>query len=248
MTINFNRRGSMNKRIARVINTIGFLLLFGAAIGLVSLAVEAAAKSEEQKLYEQVRLSTAAIYTSYGSGSGFYVAPHYLITNEHVIEGSTVVDVVLQDQARPNTINKLVTAGEVIYYDADIDLAVVFTPGHVGIPVPIGNASRVDVGDRVISVGSPYGFFNTLSQGTVTGKFRSIPLHDVSYLQVDMDIAPGSSGSAIFNLAGEVVGVSNMLVGALNGVELALDADLIFHGPMQEIEAHMNLIAREING
>jgi len=148
------------------------------------------------------------VSTPYGqgtsSGSGFILTQDgYVVTNHHVVEGAASVTVSTAD-------GKTLEAA-VVGYDSPNDIAVLKVEG-LGLPaVRIGSSSSVNVGDMVVAIGNPLGELNsTQTVGYICGKDREITTGGtiINMLQTDAAINPGNSGGPLFNMAGEVIGIT----------------------------------------
>jgi S1-C subfamily serine protease len=130
------------------------------------------------------------------SGSGFFISSDgRIVTNYHVIDAATQGTVTLNGGQKYDI-------ASVLGYNKDQDLAVVKIDG-TGFPVcALGDSSKVAVGDPVVAIGSPLGIQNTVSEGIVS------KLWEDGSLQITAPISPGSSGGALFNMYGEVIGVT----------------------------------------
>ena len=140
------------------------------------------------------------------SGSGFIVSEDgYILTNYHVIEGSQKVTVTTYDD---NTYN-----ATVIGYDDKNDIAVLKIEGEGFVPVTIGNSDSLRVGDQVLAIGNPLGELTfSLTQGIVSALNRNVTMSDgtsMKLIQTDCAINSGNSGGALFNMNGEVIGITN---------------------------------------
>jgi serine protease Do len=140
-----------------------------------------------------------------GVGSGFLIDPAgYIATNKHVIDGAVSLFVATSDGVR----HKARVIG--LTYGADIALLKI---DGSGLPaVTFGDSDKLHIGERVIAIGSPFGFENSVSTGVVSALNRDImesPFDD--YIQTDAAINHGNSGGPLFNLAGEVVGMNSIL-------------------------------------
>jgi serine protease Do len=144
------------------------------------------------------------------SGSGFFISDQgYILTNNHVVEGTKEVNIVLSD----GTEEKAILVGT----DPYSDIAILKTDGKVPALVALGNSDLLKSGESVIAIGSPLGNFkNTVTVGVVSATGRSIEtgkgyqIEDL--IQTDAAINQGNSGGPLVNLAGEVIGVNNMIV------------------------------------
>ena len=139
-------------------------------------------------------------------GSGFIIDPSgYIATNRHVIEGASSITVVTADGI------DYPAAYAVMAAISDIALLRIDT-GH---PLPFlkfADSDKVQVGDKVIAIGSPFGFHASVSSGIVSAVDRDImvsPFDD--YIQTDAAINHGNSGGPLFNIAGEVIGMNSVL-------------------------------------
>jgi 2-alkenal reductase len=146
-----------------------------------------------------------------GSGTGFVIdADGHIVTNNHVVEGATSLQVILTDGTKvPATL---------VGTDAVSDLAVIkVDSASVPAVVSLGDSDALRVGDIVIAIGSPLGeYTNTVTEGIVSGIDRTLEgsgtrsLHGL--IQHDAAINPGNSGGPLFNASGEVVGVNTAVI------------------------------------
>ena len=153
---------------------------------------------------------TAIINNGYGqqqgtsSGSGFVLsADGYVITNYHVVQGATSIEVVTYDgKSYPAMLRG---------YDATNDLAVLITDAQNLQPVKIGSSSNLIIGDMVVAIGNPLGeLTSTQTVGYISGKDREVSTDGtvINMIQTDAAINPGNSGGPLFNMKGEVVGIT----------------------------------------
>jgi serine protease Do len=154
-----------------------------------------------------VRPAQSAKPATDGVGAGFIIDPSgYIGTNKHLIDGATSAFVTTADGVRYRATLVGVTA------QADIALLRI-DAGQKALPfVRFGDSDQVHVGDRVIAIGSPFGFAESVTSGIVSGINRDImesPFDD--YLQTDAAINHGNSGGPLFNEAGEVVGMTSVI-------------------------------------
>jgi len=148
--------------------------------------------------------------TERGQGSGFVYDPSgLLITNAHVVEGSTRVTVGLPDGRRAD--------GRVVGVDPVTDLAVVKLEAQGPWPVVgLGNSDALQVGDWVIAVGNPFGLDQTVTLGIVSSLNRNAAALGITdkrleLIQTDAAINPGNSGGPLLNADGEVVGINTLV-------------------------------------
>jgi serine protease Do len=144
------------------------------------------------------------------SGSGVIIsADGYAVTNNHVIDGTTSVNVLLADG------NEL--PATVIGADPYADLAVLKLDGEVQSYASLGNSDALQPGETVIAIGSPLGeFVNTVTVGVVSATGRMIETENgyqiENLIQTDAAINSGNSGGPLVNLAGEVIGINTLVV------------------------------------
>ena len=96
--------------------------------------------------------------------------------------------------------------------------------------VATGDPARTEVGDWVMAIGSPYGFANTVTQGIVSAKSRSLPgERAIPFIQTDVPINPGNSGGPLFDLSGRVIAINSMIfskTGGYQGLAFAIPIDI----------------------
>ncbi len=148
-----------------------------------------------------------------GLGSGVIVtADGYILTNHHVVEGASKINVELSDRR--------VLEAKLIGQDPPSDLAVLKVDGNNLPVVPIGDSNAMRVGDLVLAVGNPLGVGQTVTMGIVSAKGRATGLGNGSYedfLQTDAPINQGNSGGALVNTAGELVGINSQILSPSGG-------------------------------
>jgi len=154
-----------------------------------------------------------------GLGSGFIVQPDgVILTNAHVVEGADEVRVRLSDRREYK--------GKVLGADHQSDIAVVKIEAN-GLPVvKFGDPAKVRVGEWVLAIGSPFGFENTATVGIVSATSRSLPDGTyVPFIQTDAAVNPGNSGGPLFNVRGEVIGITSQIYsrsGGFQGIAFAI--------------------------
>lgn len=145
-----------------------------------------------------------------GSGSGVIISEDgYIITNNHVIDKATELEVTLNDNSKYNA--------KVIGTDPNTDIALIKITGDHKFPyVPFGDSDKLKVGEWVIAVGNPFNLTSTVTKGIVSAKARgnigggnrnSIQ----SFIQTDAAINPGNSGGALVNTRGELIGINTAI-------------------------------------
>ncbi len=198
--------------------------------------------SEEQALvdlYTRVNPAVVSIQVSFGAegaqGSGFlYDAEGHIITNQHVVEGAQFIEVDFP--------SGLKTEGRVVGVDTDADLAVIKVeqvPEGV-TPLPLADSNAVQVGQRAVAIGNPFGESGSMTLGIVSGKGRSLSdnrsgqsnsrFTSPDIIQTDAPINPGNSGGPLLNMSGEVIGINRAIAtetGAGSGVGYAIPSNTV---------------------
>ena len=147
---------------------------------------------------------------SEGLGSGVIVSPEgYILTNNHVVDGSTDLQVVLSDRRE--------FKGRVIGRDEKTDIAVVKIDASNLPTITIGDSDRVEVGDYALAVGNPFGVGQTVTLGIVSATRRNNlglegPGAYEDFIQTDAAINPGNSGGALVNDHGELIGINTAII------------------------------------
>ncbi|WP_417393633.1 Do family serine endopeptidase, partial [Gimesia sp.] len=158
-----------------------------------------------------------------GTGSGFIINKSGLImTNSHVVNGADVVKVTLND-GREFTADDIRT-------DPRSDVAVI----HIDAPdlqaIPLGDSSKMEIGDWVLAIGNPFGIGMSVTNGIISAKSRGPGINDrEDYLQTDAAINPGNSGGPLLNLRGEVIGINTAISsrsGGYDGVGFAVPVNM----------------------
>lgn len=180
------------------------------------------------------RLPEGELPQQRGEGSGFiYDNAGHIVTNNHVVEGATEVNVIFND-------GHWATA-EVVATDPQADLAVLKVEPPADFtwqPLPIAEPGSVKVGHMVIAMGNPFGLENTMTTGIVSAIGRGMPVGEFGpnrytlpdVIQTDAAINPGNSGGPLLNLAGEVVGVNFAIESASrsnSGVGFTIPASIV---------------------
>ncbi|MCH7410825.1 trypsin-like peptidase domain-containing protein [Belliella sp. DSM 111904] len=165
------------------------------------------------------------------SGSGVIISEDgYIVTNNHVIENATKVDISLENNTR--------YTARVIGTDPTTDLALLKIE-EKGLPyVKFGDSDLTKIGEWVLAVGNPFDLTSTVTAGIISAKARNIGilrtaennLSIESFLQTDAVVNPGNSGGALVNLAGELIGINTAIAsrtGTFNGYAFAVPSSIV---------------------
>jgi Do/DeqQ family serine protease len=164
------------------------------------------------------------------SGSGVIVSSDgYIITNYHVIEGSSRLEAILPNNQR--------FYAKVIGTDPSTDLALLKVKARNLPYVPYGISDDVNPGEWVLAVGNPFDLNSTVTAGIVSAKARNIGilrdrnnLQVEAFIQTDAAVNPGNSGGALVNLEGELIGINSAIAtntGTYAGYSFAIPIDLV---------------------
>jgi serine protease Do len=182
-----------------------------------------------QDLVKQLGQAVVQVRTPEGLGSGFFVNPDgYLITNFHVIEGETEISVEVYSQENGQLDRETYKQVRIIAINKFHDLALLHIEDKNAPKfkyLTLGSSDVLNVGDSVFAIGSPMGLERTVTEGILSTKTRE--LEGELYLQTTAQINPGNSGGPLFNLAGEVVGVTNMKILFGEGLGFAIPVELV---------------------
>ncbi|MBM3452822.1 MAG: Do family serine endopeptidase [Bacteroidetes bacterium] len=174
-------------------------------------------------------------FKQYGSGSGSGVivsSEGYIVTNNHVIEDASEIEVTLNDNSK--------YSAKVVGTDPATDIAILKIEGSGFLPIPLGNSDDLKIGEWVLAVGNPFNLTSTVTAGIVSAKARNINLladrskQDVipieSFIQTDAAVNPGNSGGALVNTKGELVGINTAIAsetGSYSGYSFAVPVNLV---------------------
>jgi len=205
-----------------------------------SVLVTSAEETQLIDLYARVNPSVVSILVQigdqgYAQGSGFvFDADGHVVTNQHVVEGGTNIEV--------DFASGLKLRGVVIGVDPDADLAVIQLQDLTEplTPLPLADSDLVQVGQRVVAIGNPFGLAGTMTVGIISGLGRTLSSNrttadGASYtapdiIQTDAAINPGNSGGPLINLNGEVIGINRALesqTGTNSGVGFAISSNTV---------------------
>ena len=194
--------------------------------------------------------------TGMSAGSGFVLTEDgYVVTNYHVVQGATSVSYVLHDGTR--------YSAEVVGYDDTNDVAVLKAEASGLDPVALGSSDNLIVGDQVVAIGNPLGeLTSTLTVGYVSAKERDVTTDGtvINMIQTDAAINSGNSGGPLFNMKGEVVGIttakysgSSSSGASIEGIGFAIPIDDVLEGIEELMEygfiksAYMGVMVQEMD-
>jgi putative serine protease PepD len=206
-----------------------------------SIAQRDAALTEDEainvRIYRQVSPAVANILTKAteydffmdpvpveGAGSGFVIDPRgYILTNFHVVEGAQSIEVVLGDQSRYPA--KFIGADQ----RNDVALVKIDPKGKNLVALALGDSAAIQVGQKVLAIGNPFGFQSTLTTGVVSALGRTVQTSQTTFIdeaiQTDAAINRGNSGGPLINSHGQVIGINSAIytpTGTTAGIGFAI--------------------------
>jgi serine protease DegQ len=162
--------------------------------------------------------------TQLSLGSGVIVSREgYILTNDHVVEGVTDIQVTLADGRT--------VAGKIVGSDPDTDLAVVRVPTSGLTPITFGSSEQAKVGDIVLAIGDPFSVGQTVTMGIISATGREIGNANPfgRFIQTDAAINPGNSGGALVDATGNLIGINTLIfsrTGGYQGIGFAIPVSL----------------------
>ena len=169
------------------------------------------------------------VRTPSGLGSGFFINEDgFLITNFHVIENETQISIEVYHQRHGELDRKTYKQIRIIALNKFGDLALLKVDDRDAPKfkyVELGSADALSVGEKVFAIGSPLGLERTVTEGILSTKTREMA--GTLYLQTTAQINPGNSGGPLFNMSGDVIGVTNMKATAGEGLGFAIPVESV---------------------
>jgi tetratricopeptide (TPR) repeat protein len=209
-----------------------FLLAMGFSANL-------AAQDFLPELVKRIKPSAVAIETfdskdnTLSRGSGFFIAPDRIITNRHVIERSARAEIHLMNGKKYPVRGVLAVDGE-----GDLALLQVDVPKQFAVPLPIGRAVPQE-GESIVVIGNPFGLEGSVSNGIVSA-IREISGYG-KIIQITASISPGSSGSPVVNMAGQVIGVATLQAAEGQNLNFAVPAERIAQLKVSDVQTFSSL-------
>src|SRR6266436_8443338 len=235
--------------------------------GLAEVSARDAALTDEEsinvRVYRQASVAVANILTKAteydffmdpvpveGAGSGFVIDPRgFILTNFHVVQEAQSIEVVLGDQTRYPA--KFIGADQ----RNDVALIKIDPKGKKLVALPLGDSSALQVGQKVLAIGNPFGFQSTLTTGIVSAIGRTVQTSQTTLIdeaiQTDAAINRGNSGGPLLNSHGEVIGINSAIytpTGTTAGIGFAIPintAKAIAHDLMTDGRVHRAFLGVE---
>ncbi len=212
-----NTLSSISGKLASVNGTLN------AGLRSLNATLEAHEKQTPAMVYKESYKSVVVIRSDVGQGSGFvYDNSSHILTNWHVVNGTSRLEVEFYDRSVANA----TVVGSDPYSDVAI-IKVSNMPADAA-PLRLGNSSSASVGQDVVAVGNPLGLTGSLSSGHISQLNKLIQVNGVplvvASMQLDITIAPGSSGGPLMDLSGDVLGITN--AGTGYGINFAIPSTI----------------------
>ncbi|RKY25297.1 MAG: peptidase S1 [Planctomycetota bacterium] len=188
-------------------------------------------KTTIEKCVDAFSEAVVKVSSPAGLGSGFFINEEgYLLTNYHVIEKETKIEVTIFQKAENGFEKKRFKKVKIEAINPFIDLALLKVEelGDTKVKYAyLGDIDSIKVGEKVFAIGNPLGLERTVTDGVISTTSRAFK--GLVYIQTNADINPGNSGGPLFNLAGEVIGVTNMGYIFFGGLGFAIPVDYVKH-------------------
>ena len=217
-----------------------FKILF-PVFALFALSISTLAQDFLPQLVKRIKPSAVAIETfdargnTLSRGSGFFISNNQIITNRHVIEKSQRVEIHLMNGAK-------YTAKGVLAIDGEGDLALlqVDVPKELAVPLQILQTAPLE-GESIVVIGNPYGLEGSVSNGIVSA-VREISGYG-KIIQITAPISPGSSGSPVINMRGQVIGVATLQAAQGQSLNFAVPSERILQLKIGDLQTFASLNA-----
>jgi len=188
-------------------------------------------KTTIEKCVDAVSEAVVMVSSPTATGSGFFINEDaFLITNYHVIERETKIEVTVFQKAKNGFEKKKFKKVKIEAINPFVDLALLKVEDLADTKVKfvyLGDIDSIKVGEEVFAIGNPLGLERTVTNGVVSTTNRAF--EGLVYIQTNADINPGNSGGPLFNLAGEVIGVTNMGYIFYGGLGFAIPVNYVKH-------------------
>jgi serine protease Do len=188
-------------------------------------------KTTIEKCVEAFSEAVVKVSSPSGIGSGFFINEEgYLITNYHVIEKETKIEVTMFQKTNNGFEKKSFKNVKIVAINPFVDLALLKVEDLDDTKVKyayLGDIDKIRAGEKVFAIGTPLGLERTVTDGVISTTNRAF--EGLVYIQTNAAINPGNSGGPLFNLSGEVIGVTNMGYIFFGGLGFAIPVDYVKH-------------------
>jgi len=218
-----------------------FSKILVVSILLLACSLAASAQDFLPELVKRIKPSAVAIETfdakgaTLSRGSGFFISSDRIITNRHVIEKSSRVEIHLMNGSKYAAKGVLAIDGE-----GDLALIQVDVPKELAVPLPLVQSAPLE-GESIVVIGNPFGLEGSVSNGIVSA-VREIPGYG-KIIQITAPISPGSSGSPVVNMRGQVIGVATLQAAEGQSLNFAVPSQRISQLKPGELQTFSSLTA-----
>jgi S1-C subfamily serine protease len=219
------------------------------APAVVNIATLQPSPAEQNPLYQDpffrryFGIPDAALQPTIAAGSGVIVDGKrgLVITNFHVVRNAQAVEVGLKDGRK--------LAADPVVLAPELDLAVLRIDGKDLPSLPIGNSSKLEVGDYVVAIGNPFGLGQTVTSGIISATDRPLGRNDSRrFLQTDAPINPGNSGGPLIDLDGRIIGINSALFSPSQTEAGAGSVGIGFAIPSNDVKKILSIAERKVGG
>jgi S1-C subfamily serine protease len=167
-------------------------------------SIKAQTSSDFSGIIENAIESVVSIQTNAGQGTGFIITNDgYVVTNAHVLEGARFANAITIDQQK--------IPMSLIGFSSNLDLVLLKIEGEYDF-LELENSDNINVGEKVIAIGNPFGLSFSASEGIISATGRTVNEFEGEYIQTDAALNAGNSGGPLINTQGKVIGVNNFKI------------------------------------
>jgi len=219
------------------------------APAVVNIATLQPSPAQQNPLYQDpffrryFGIPDAALQPTIAAGSGVIVDGKrgLVITNFHVVRNAQAVEVGLKDGRK--------LAADPVVLAPDLDIAVLRIEAKDLPSLPIGDSSKLEVGDYVVAIGNPFGLGQTVTSGIISATDRPLGRNDSRrFLQTDAPINPGNSGGPLIDLDGRIIGINSALFSPSQTEAGAGSVGIGFAIPSNDVKKVLSIAERKVGG
>lgn len=220
--LKIDTQAKFNEFSDSLLSTKNDLKSLGLQVGSIDSQItklKASVTSDFSGIIENDINSVVIVRTDVSQGSGFIITSDgYIVTNEHIMKGATKAGIVTYD----GQLHQVALVGK----NAVMDIALLKIDGTYS-PLELANSDDVNVGEKVIAIGSPYGLQFSVTEGIVSN-IKQLGENGIkAYIQTDAPLNPGNSGGPLIDTSGKVIGINNFKIGAGESLGFALESNYI---------------------
>jgi len=181
--------------------------------------IKSSVSDDFSSVIEDTINGVVSVKTDVSQGSGFIISDDgYVVTNYHVINGASAMGIVPYQNS--------LQAVTIIGYNIGKDVALLKISGSYNY-LELGDSDNLDVGEKVIAMGNPFGLSFSVTEGIISALNRPGSAGSEAYIQTDVPLNPGNSGGPLVNKAGKVIGINNFKIGEAESLGFALESNVV---------------------